>query len=332
MAQYLYETVKPDYTRWWSSLVVTKVPEARAAANKIIAGKARYKAAEALTGIKWFVIGLIHNRESNCNFNTWLHNGDPMRNKQGLAIQTVHVTAHRPPNPSVTWEQGAYDALIVCLGLNHINDWCVERVAYIMEKMNGWGYRSPRRNIPSPYLVGGTNIQKRGKFVRDGVYDPDVMDPQLGGLAVLKMLMDLDADVRFDTPTPLPATVALPPGAPAQPPPPPAAGPVGADVDPADRDPGDTEVVSPRADDTVTEIKPITKSKTAWGGIIGWLGGMGSTFAAFFEHLDNVYTFSAFVLVLVIITVGAFLVFKGRIDVNKVVEHLAQDVPPPEEG
>ena len=33
-----------------------------------------------------------------------------------------------------------------------------------METFNGFGYRAPTRNIPSPYLVGGTSVQKRGKF------------------------------------------------------------------------------------------------------------------------------------------------------------------------
>jgi lysozyme family protein len=55
-----------------------------------------------------------------------------------------------------------------------------------METFNGFGYRAPTRNIPSPYLVGGTSVQKRGKFTADSHYDPSVIDPQIGGLAILK--------------------------------------------------------------------------------------------------------------------------------------------------
>jgi lysozyme family protein len=203
MAQYAFESVRDDYTAWWSQMTVTKVAEANAQAQAIIKDKARLKALEPRVKVPWFVVGCLLMREAGMthdgrlHFDVWLHNGDPMHNSKGQPIRTVHKPANRPPNPNCTFEDGAYDALVVVEHLDLITDWGPERVAYAMEKFNGFGYRAPTRNIPSPYLVGGTSVQKRGKFTSDSHYDPDVMDPQIGGLAVLKQLMALDLDARF---------------------------------------------------------------------------------------------------------------------------------------
>src|SRR5690606_16196554 len=99
---------------------------------------------------------------------------------------------NRPPNPHVSFEQGAYDALVTVKGFDKIKDWSIARIAYINESYNGFGYRHPSRNIPSPYLWAGTNRQKRGKFVADGVYDPKAWDNQIGVMAVLKAILETE--------------------------------------------------------------------------------------------------------------------------------------------
>jgi len=43
-------------------------------------------------------------------------------------------------------------------------------------------------------------VQQKGKFVEDGKYEKTVMDPQIGAMAVLKQMMALDSEVRFDAP------------------------------------------------------------------------------------------------------------------------------------
>ena len=306
MARYSYETLREEYSRLWAGMMVTHVAQANIEARAIIGAKERYLKVEARTGVKWFVVGLLHVREAGLEhgkprFDRWLHNGDPMKDKQGRPTQTIHEPFHRPPDPKVSWEDGAYDALVVVERLDQIKDWGPERVAYASEKFNGFGYRSPSRNIPSPYLWGGTNIQKRGKFVEDGKYDKTVMDSQIGSMAVLKQLMVLDDDARFEESKPASPEV-----------------PVIVPVDAA-------EPMSPRATDTDDEIKPLAKSKTIWGGIIGAMSGFGGTVAAFFQHLDNPYTLAAFVIIIIGIAVGAVLVIRGRIDVNKIVEHLTDD-------
>jgi lysozyme family protein len=314
MAQYRYERLQGEYARLWAQMRVVKTAAAIAQARRIIAAKPRYEAVAGLTGVPWFVVGCLHMRESDGNFETWLHNGDPMR-RDDRPVQTVHVPKGRPPDPRVSWEEGAEDALAVCEHLDEVDRWCPERVAYAAEQYNGFGYRNPERNIPSPYLWGGTSVQKCGKFVRDFEYDSRVMDPQLGVMAVLKTLMEIDPEARFEAPADKPAP------APAAPQPAP---------EPAPREPpfspkGDKGDKGGKADDTETEVKPLHRSRTIWGGITSFLATVVSTVAGFFDKLDNPYTLAAFVALLAFGGLAAWLVISGRINVQKVVAHLSED-------
>jgi len=314
--QYAFTSLRKEYSDLWSRMKVVKIAEATAQAKKIIApsAKARYKKIERATGVPWFVVGCLHMRESNANFKAWLHNGDPMRDKQGRPVKTVNVPKGRPPNPNCTFEDGAYDALVVVEHLDEITDWGPEHVAYAAEKFNGFGYRSPSRNIPSPYLWGGTSVQRPGKFVRDGKYDASVVDPQIGAMAVLKQIMDLDQDAKFTVgPPPAnsePSTDDVPAATKADTPP-------AKETTPAP--------LSPAAIDEVSEIKPLAKSKSIWGGIMQWLAGVGATLAGMFQYIATPWGFAVTLLIIVSISVGLYLVIKGRIDVNKIVEHLSQD-------
>jgi lysozyme family protein len=296
MPQYSFGQLRKGYDALWTRAVVTKTEEAARHARRVLANKQRYLAVEQTTKVPWFVIGCLHLRESNANFATWLHNGDPMR-RNGKPVRTVRVPAGRPPNPDCSWEEGAYDALVNVEQLNEIEDWSPAHVAYASEKFNGFGYRHPSRNIPSPYLWGGTTVQKPGKFIRDGVYDPSVMDSQIGTMAVLKaiMMMDPDADFsKYQQTEPEPDTV----------------------VSAQSRG-------APLAIDDEAHIKPLTKSKTLWGGISGSLGGVTALFAGFFDKLDNPYTLAAFLAVLTIIAGGLYYVIRGRLDTNAIIKHLS---------
>jgi lysozyme family protein len=57
------------------------------------------------------------------------------------------------------------------------------------------GYRL--RGIPSPYSFGGTTVQKPGKFIRDHAFSSTTMDPQLGTLAIVEKLFELDPSLKF---------------------------------------------------------------------------------------------------------------------------------------
>jgi putative chitinase len=71
------------------------------------------------------------------------------------------------------------------------------------------------------------------------------------------------------------------------------------------------------------DVKPLEKSKTIWGGILQWLGGTGATLFGAFQYIATPWGFAAFALIIAVISVGLFLVVKGRIDVNEIVKKLS---------
>lgn len=287
MAQYNFERLRLEYDGLWARMAVLKTQAATAQARKVIATKARYIEVERRTGVPWFVVGCLHMRESNGNFNTYLGNGQP--------LNRVTTIVPKGRGPWDSFEDGAEDALAID-HLDQVKVWTAARVAYAMESFNGFGYRSPSRNIPSPYLWGGTNIQKPGKFVRDGVYDRTVMDPQIGGMAVLRQIMELDATAKFSAAAPKPVTQPAP-------------------------KPSIDDAPSPKAEDDERNVKPIAKSKTVWGGLLQGIAGVGATVMGFLQGIP----WQAWVVLGVLILVGLVLVLKGRIDVQKVVQHLSND-------
>lgn len=210
-----FEAVKSSYRALWTGMVISppKIPAADQAARRIMAGKPRYLALEQKTGVPWFFIGLVHLRESNLNFDTYLGNG------QSIHRVTTIVPVGR--GPFSTFEAGAIDALQK-MKFTAIRDWSLERIAFCLEGFNGYGYRS--HGVNSPYLWAGTNRYTRGKYVRDGVFDPNAVDQQLGSMAVLSRLCLADQGVNervngtaaappvghAGAPAPLPMPAAVP--------------------------------------------------------------------------------------------------------------------------
>lgn len=182
-----FPAMAAGYRNMWRDMTVTRAAECEAAARRILAGRARYLAVERQTGVPWFFIGLLHLRESSCNFAGVLHNGEHII---GKGTRTRLVPAGR--GPFATWEEAAIDALRL-KGLHAIKEWPIERIGYESERFNGFGYI--RRGVNSPYVWAGSNHYTRGKYVRDGVFDPAHVDTQLGTLPVLRALCRLDSEV-----------------------------------------------------------------------------------------------------------------------------------------
>lgn len=147
----------------------------------ILHAKDRYLAVGTPLGIPWWWIASIHYRESSLSFTRHLHNGDP------LTVRTIHVPAGRPLNgtPPFTWEFSADDALR-SEGLDHWSDWTVSGALFAAEKYNGLGYR--RRGLVSPYLWSGATCYTKGKFDRDGHFNPDLVDQEIGCAVIWKLL------------------------------------------------------------------------------------------------------------------------------------------------
>ncbi len=192
-----FESLKDEYSRLWESMVVRSSFKGalEASANKILEGKPRYAQVSELTGVPWFVIGLIHQMEAGCRWGCHLHNGDP------LSARTRQVPAKRPAKGSAPfkWEESACDALMM-KNMQSIKDWSIERIAYELERYNGWGYRSYHKAVLTPYLWSGTTHYARGKYVADGKWDATAVSGQTGALPLLKTLMALDASITLGAP------------------------------------------------------------------------------------------------------------------------------------
>ncbi len=151
-------------------------------ARVIMANKPRYLRVASLTGMPWYVIGLIHMREASFDFNTCLHNGDP------LGVPTRHV-----PKGLLfhTWEEAATDA--ISRERSDFSKGILEGI----EAYNGLGYR--KKGVASPYLWSGTDQYKSGKYTGDGVYNAQAVDQQAGVVGVLKALEQLGVQVDHAT-------------------------------------------------------------------------------------------------------------------------------------
>jgi lysozyme family protein len=198
----------------WAAARVTRnfVSVARALVEP--SAKIRYLSVEVKTKVPWWVIAVIHEREASQNWRTQLAQGDPLNRV------SVHVPGGR--GPFATWEEGAFDALVNCSPHAARNDdWSIGGTLTTLEEYNGLGYAGMGR--PSPYVWAGTNQYISGKYVRDGVFDPNVVDSQLGCAGLIKTMMTMDGSIRFGAPTMVqPAgTTTIPPKTTTVPVPPP---------------------------------------------------------------------------------------------------------------
>lgn len=138
--------------------------------------KAIYEEISKKTGIPPELIAAIHYRESGCDFNTYLHNGDP------LGKPTTNV-------PKGKYFDNFIDAAVDALSekksrrdefrLNSDSDDIAAMMAFA-ESYNGLGYYKYHKDTPSPYVYSGTNVYIKGKYKSDGEWDPDLVDAQPG--------------------------------------------------------------------------------------------------------------------------------------------------------
>jgi lysozyme family protein len=156
--------------------------QAREAAHKIIHKRDRYSFVTMHTSVPWQLIGGLHYRESSFDWNSCLHNGDPLGKK------TVKVPAGRGPFHS--WEDAAIDALMYEMNLlrkiGWKPDWSIEGCLDFAERYNGLGYR--RKGIMSCYLFSCVDTMRaRGRYTYDGVYNPlATTQDYLGIIPILK--------------------------------------------------------------------------------------------------------------------------------------------------
>lgn len=179
----IYGTRWPQLAKWWDAATITNPTEVAEAAKRLVAptAKARYQSVEAITGVPWWLIAGIHEREASQGWEKQLAQGDPL-----------HQVSRNEPimGPFGTWEESAV-ASLKHDGLTSVSDWRLEKALHWQERFNGWGYFY--HGIPSPYVWGATSVQRPGKYVGDHEWSATTMDRQIGCAALLKGMMALDA-------------------------------------------------------------------------------------------------------------------------------------------
>lgn len=187
-----YSTLKGPYETLFASAVIAArwQSEATSIAKKIVANKSRYDAVAAKAAVPWFFVGVVHSLECGLSFSKHLHNGDP------LSARTVQETSGRPAagSPPFTWEVSAIDAIGIesSKWKSFATDWSIGATLFRLVTYNGLGYEPYGRE--NPYLWSGTQHWSKGKYVRDGKYDPNfTANQQIGVATILKKMVELGA-------------------------------------------------------------------------------------------------------------------------------------------
>jgi len=181
-----FDVLRDEYTKLLETSVIRQ--GSREAINKMVLkiknNESRYQKVSAATGVPWEFIGTVHAMESGCNFSTHLHNGDP------LTAKTKQVPRGRPLGTApFTWEESAIDALKL-KKLDKVTKWTKERIAYELERYNGFGYRLYHGDVLSPYLWSGTCHYSKGKYVADGKWDSSHVSRQVGAIPIYRGLTE----------------------------------------------------------------------------------------------------------------------------------------------
>lgn len=172
----------------WGRMQITAslVPFINKVSQRLLAAKSRYETVSTSTNVPWWVISVIHERESSQSWSASLAQGDPW-NKV-----STHIPAGRGPFNS--WEQAAEDALVNCPPhAAQWTNWSAGGALTLLERYNGLGYANKGR--PSPYVWASTDQYVSGKYTSDGHYDPSAVDHQLGCAALLASMKSQDLTI-----------------------------------------------------------------------------------------------------------------------------------------
>lgn len=180
-----FDALKAGYEKLFADAKVNPAHKGEVAwyLKRLRANRMRYEEVSAQTSAPWWFVGIVHAMEASFSFTGHLHNGDP------LSARTVQIPAGRPRqwNPPSDWLSSAFDALEM-KGFVGKTDWSVARSLFRFESYNGYGYHT--KGINSPYLWSFSNQYAKGKYVRDGVFDPNAVSKQCGAAIMLRALVD----------------------------------------------------------------------------------------------------------------------------------------------
>lgn len=147
-----------------------------------------YEDVRAQIAVPIVVQATICEREDGADFTKSPAQGDPWNRV------SIHVPRGIGPFPD--WTTAAvyswthFDNLA-----KNSAPWSMPYACWKWEAYNGFGYRA--HGIPTPYVWGGTNVQKPGKFVADGKFNASVWDMQLGCVPVALRMIELKPELSF---------------------------------------------------------------------------------------------------------------------------------------
>jgi|SRR5579883_45474 lysozyme family protein len=186
--------IAANAARWDKMRILpARALEVEKVAARLCAPKAKavYQAvAQAVWGKpdRWWFVAIVHEREAGQDFSKSIAQGDPWNEVSrhvprgigpfgSFADAAIFTLTRLPPHPA-TWQ-----------------DWSAGGVLTLFELYNGLGYEQYHHE-PSPYDWGATTIEQHGKYVADGVFNPQVWDSQIGCAALLKAMMELDPAIK----------------------------------------------------------------------------------------------------------------------------------------
>jgi lysozyme family protein len=149
------------------------------------------------TGVPWWVVAVILEREAGGSLAANLAQGDPWNEV------STHVPAGRGPFKS--FEAAACDALTNCAPhAAEWEDWSPGGTLTLLEEYNGLAYAN--HGVPSPYVWSGTDQYTIGKIVVDHGPIEQIVDKQLGCAALLSRMQAIDSSVVIGQRLPMPTS------------------------------------------------------------------------------------------------------------------------------
>jgi lysozyme family protein len=186
-----YAVLKSEYTGLLASMRVTQPLQIDNVARKLLRPEnlTRYREVALDTGVPAALIAALDQRESGANPRAALGQGDPW-NKV-----STHVP--RGKGPWKSWK----DAAVYYVNYDHLNDVTADRWdwTYACWKGEAWNGFGPRNHgVRTGYLWSGTSHYVKGKYVKDGVWDPNFVDRQLGIVPLMFRMVTLEPSLDFD--------------------------------------------------------------------------------------------------------------------------------------
>lgn len=167
-------------------------PFALTVAKRLLTERETFEQIAKVTTVPAIVQMPILERECDGDLRCAMCNGERI-------IGTGHRTTLVPMNrgPYRTFMDGAVDALHID-GLDAVakrERWTQEVALYFEERYNGLGPRAHGRH--TGYVWAGTNVYDGGKYIRDGKWDPNEWDRQLGTAAIMMAIAELAPDLAL---------------------------------------------------------------------------------------------------------------------------------------